>query len=95
MTRGLLDTVRVAVTAMGNRIVLARFGKDPDAPLEARDAGREVLDAVVSHFLEEHPEGGTKVVGGGDRWATITVTPRGRPAEEEVAGWREERAAAR
>lgn len=65
---------------LSNRIVLARFGKDPTLALETRDAMSEFWKALVSYCFDgKIPEAGEAVeisFGGGDEQFTCTVQCR-------------------
>lgn len=54
-----LSKIGIRVTALGNQIVLARFGKDPNVSLDQRDAHTEFWSALLSYAFEhEKPEVG-------------------------------------
>lgn len=55
-----LSKIRVACTAIGNRIVIARFGKDERLSLDQRDAEKDVMVALVDHMMCDAPKGSTK-----------------------------------
>lgn len=65
-----LHKTGIRVAPLSNRIVLARFGKDPSVALETRDAMNEVWQALVSYTFDgKMPEQGAAVevnFGGGD-----------------------------
>lgn len=62
---------------LSNRIVLARFGKDPNIALETKDAMNEFWHALVSYaFNGKMPEEGEESeihFGGGDKQFIITL----------------------
>lgn len=65
-----LGKTKICVSPLSNRIVLARFGKDPQLALETRDVMNEFLQAVVQYAFDgSMPAPGEKVevnFGGGD-----------------------------
>ncbi|WP_018900392.1 hypothetical protein [Rhizobium sp. 2MFCol3.1] len=77
---------------LSNRIVLARFGKDPEVALETRDAMDEFLKALVSYCFDgkvpEPGEGMEWSFGGGDEQYEIVIkrkhSPKA-PVSEEAA----------
>lgn len=72
-----LDRVHIRHTALGNRIVLARVGKDSNVALDTRDVQSEFWKALVSlAFDGKMPEPGQGVeidFGGGDEQFTCIV----------------------
>lgn len=79
-----LDKVHIRHTALGDRVVLARVGKDPDVALETRDAMNEFFQAIVSYacgsVMPEPGAGGQVTFGGGDEHFLLTVL-RARPGQ--------------
>lgn len=67
---GKLDKVGLRHAPLSDRIVMARFGKDPTLALETRDAMNEFWQALLSYsFKGQLPEKGATVevsFGGGD-----------------------------
>ena len=65
-----IDKVGLRHSPLSDRIVMARFGKDPTLALETRDAMNEFWQALVSYaFKGQMPESGEAVevkFGGGD-----------------------------
>lgn len=65
-----LQKTAIRVAPLSNRIVLARFGKDPNVALETRDAMNEFWQALVQYAFDgKMPEKGEAVevsFGGGD-----------------------------
>ena len=54
-----LDKVRIEHAPLSNRIVLARFGKDPTLALETVDATGQFLKAATSYLFDgQMPEVG-------------------------------------
>lgn len=72
-----MDKITIRHTAIGGRVVLARFGKNPDVALETRDAMSEFWKALVSYaFGGKMPEPGQAVeitFGGGDEQFVLTL----------------------
>lgn len=66
----MLEKVGIRIAPLSNRIVLARFGKDPNIALETRDAGSEFWQALCTlAFDGKLPDKGTSETiefGGGD-----------------------------
>lgn len=79
-----LSKIAIRHAPLSDRIVLARFGKDPEVALETRDAMNEFLQAVVSYAFDGNmPEPGeAKEVsfGGGDEQFVLTVKRKERAA---------------
>ncbi len=75
MTR--LQNIQIRHTALGDRIVLARFGKDPTVALETRDAMNDFFQTLVSYAFDgKMPERGATVeldFGGGDEQFQMVV----------------------
>lgn len=71
----MLNKVSIKVAPLSNRIVLARFGKDPSVALETRDVMNEFLQAVV-----QYGEKAEVSFGGGDEQFTLTVARNPTPA---------------
>jgi len=76
-----LNNIGLRHTAIGRRIVLARFGKDPQVALETRDAMNDFWQALVSYAFDgKMPEKGEAVVitfGGGDEQFSATISRTG------------------
>jgi hypothetical protein len=72
-----LHNTKICVSPLSNRIVLARFGKDPNVALESRDAMNEFLQAIAQYAFDgEMPAPGEKVevrFGGGDEQFILHV----------------------
>jgi hypothetical protein len=71
-----LKNTTIRVSPFSDRIVLARFGKDPTLALESRDAHNEFLQALVQYVAGEMPEVGAKFelfFGGGDEQFYLTL----------------------
>lgn len=49
-----LDRYHVACTAIGQRLVIARLGKDPRIALDQRECEGEIMAALVNKFLREN-----------------------------------------
>lgn len=85
-----LSKVGIRHAPLSDRIVLARFGKDPSVALETRDAMNEFLQAIVSYaFDHKKPDvGGTAEFsfGGGDEQFVCTVRRLSRTDAENAAG---------
>lgn len=84
-----LHKVQIRHAPLSNRIVLARFGKDPTVALETRDAMDEFLKAIVSyvfgHKVPDEGHGGEIIFGGGDEQYTLKLTrlPMAKGGEDE------------
>lgn len=87
-----LEAVGIRHAPLSDRIVLARFGKDPEVALETRDAMGELIVALLSYaFSGKVPTQGTtaKLVfeGGDDEKYTLSLTreevARGTPDETD------------
>ena len=65
-----LQNAAIRVAPLSNRIVLARFGKDPNVALETRDAMNEFWQALVQYTFDgKMPRKGEAMeisFGGGD-----------------------------
>lgn len=72
-----LDTTHIRVAPLSDRIVLARFGKDPNVALETKDAMNEFLQALVQYaFSGEMPEPGEGInleFGAGAEQFSLTI----------------------
>lgn len=71
-----LKNITLKVSPFSNRIVLARFGKDPELALETKDIQNEFLQTLVQYIAEEMPEVGAKYelqFGGGDEQFFLTL----------------------
>lgn len=72
-----LQKMRLAHTAIGGRIVLARFGADPTVALETRDAQSEFFKTAVSFVfdgdLPAPGSAGEVSFGGGDEQFVMTI----------------------
>ncbi len=72
-----LNKVKLSQSAIGGRIVLARFGKDPNIALDTRDAQNEFLQTIVAYAFDgKMPQPGEArevQFGGGDEQFVMTV----------------------
>lgn len=71
-----LEKVGIRISPFSNKIVLARFGKDPELALETRDIQNEFLQNLVLYIAGEIPEVGAKFelqFGGGDEQFFLTL----------------------
>ena len=79
----MLDKISIRHAALSDRVVLARFGKDPQVALETRDAMSEFLQAPVSYaFGGKMPAPGELrqvEFGGGDEQFTVTIGRKPAP----------------
>lgn len=64
-----LQKVGIRVAPFSNRIVLARFGKDPTLALETKDAMSEFLHALVQYVGVDNEI----QFGGGDEQFTVVL----------------------
>jgi len=73
-----LRKVKICVTALGNRIVIARFGKDETLSLDQRDAGHDFWRALLQYAFEgktpEPGQGAEVTFGSEDGSENYTVT---------------------
>lgn len=73
-----LSKVALRHTALGNRIVLARFGKDPHVALDTRDAMNDFFQTAVSYAFDgKMPEPGASAeisFGGGNEQFVMTIS---------------------
>jgi hypothetical protein len=72
-----LKKIGVRFSPLSERVLLARFGKDPDVALETRDVMNEFLHVLVQLV----GEGNTLDFGGGDEQFTVTLVRRVATAE--------------
>lgn len=83
-----LKNTSIKVAPLSNRIVLARFGKDPNVALETKDAMSEFLQALVQYaFVGKMPHSGEAAeiaFGGGDEQFTVKVTRNQSPPPAEM-----------
>lgn len=90
---GDLKKVQIRHTALSERIVLARMGKDPAVALETRDIMSEFWQALVSYAFDgkmPEPGAGVEVLfGGGDEQFTLTI--KRNAAAREAAAREDER----
>lgn len=68
-----LTKIRVACTALGGRLVIARFGKDPCLSLDQREAEREIMIALVEYMTNDAPKGSIKNFSLGDQKYELTL----------------------
>ncbi len=73
-----LAKIGIRHAPLSNRIVLARFGKDPCVALDTKDAMNEFWQALVSYAFEMKmpaPGEGREIsFGGGDEQFFLTIT---------------------
>lgn len=73
-----LSKIQIRVAPLSNRVVLARFGKDPNVALETRDAMNEFLQALTSYAFDgKMPEIGASTTleyGGGNEQFEVRIT---------------------
>lgn len=78
-----VNNVRICHAALSNRIVLARFGKDPAVALGTKDATSEFWQALVSFAFDgEMPKPGSGCAfgfGAGDEQFSVTITRKEIP----------------
>ncbi|WP_313610757.1 hypothetical protein [Rhizobium sp.] len=72
-----IESIGIRHAPLSNRIVLARFGKDPHVALESRDAMDDFLKAIISYAFDgQMPVPGKAMeikFGGGDEQFSMTV----------------------
>ncbi|MFG1270789.1 hypothetical protein V5F40_22825 [Xanthobacter sp. DSM 14520] len=82
-----LQKTRLAHTALGGRVVLARFGADPNVALETRDAQSEFFQTVVSFAFDGKlpaPGAAAEVsFGGSDEQFVMSIRRLDASAAEE------------
>lgn len=66
----MIEKVGIRVSPLSKKILLARFGKDPDVALETKDASNEFWQSLVQFSFDGNmPEKGEAIeitFGGGD-----------------------------
>lgn len=69
---------RICHSSLSNRIMVARFGKNPNVALSTRDATSEFFQAIVLYAFQGHMPLPGKIAefsfGGGDEQFTVIVT---------------------
>lgn len=82
-----LAKIGIRHAPLSNRIVLARFGKDPELALETRDAMDEFLKALVSYCFDgKVPPAGDGMewsFGGGDEQYEIVIKRKPHPTPSQ------------
>ncbi|MBY3333781.1 hypothetical protein HFN98_24635 [Rhizobium laguerreae] len=73
-----LEKVGIRVAPFSQRVVLARFGKDPNVALDTRDAMNEFLRAIVEYV----GVGNEVQFGGGDEQFVVTLKKHAPPATD-------------
>jgi hypothetical protein len=72
-----LSKIGIRHAPLSNRIVIARFGKDPDVALETRDGMNEFLQALVQYAFDgDMPHEGEAAevkFGGGSEQFVMTL----------------------
>lgn len=72
-----LDKVSIRRAPLSDKIVLARFGKDPNTALETRDAQDEFWQALVAYAFDgkmpSKDEAREITFGGGDEQFVLTI----------------------
>lgn len=75
-----LSNTAIRVAPLSNRIVLARFGKEPNVALETKDAMNEFWQALVQYAFDgKMPEKGRAMevsFGGGDEQFVMRLERR-------------------
>lgn len=75
-----LSNTAIRVAPLSNRIVLARFGKDPNVALETKDAMNEFWQALVSFTFDGKMPAHGEVIevsfGGGDEQFVMRLERR-------------------
>ncbi len=73
----MLEKVYIRHTALGNRIVLARMGKDPNVALETKDIMSDFWKSLVQYSFDgQMPASGEAVTvnfGGGNEQFELTI----------------------
>lgn len=82
-----LERVQIRHASLSNRVVIARFGKDPEVALETRDAMNEFLKAILSYAFDARmPKPGEAAevsFGGGDEQFVMTIIRKPVPSVAE------------
>lgn len=77
---GKLVDARIRYAPLSRRVVIARFGKDPNVALETMDAMNDFLQTLVQYAFEGRMptagEGSEVEFGGGDEQFTLTLRRR-------------------
>lgn len=72
-----LDKIGIRHAPLSDRIVLARFGKDPNVSLESRDAMDDFFHAILAYaFKDKMPDPGQAMeitFGAGDKQFSMIV----------------------
>lgn len=84
-----VEKVRICHSTLTGRVVLARFGRDPNIALAKKDASSEFWQALVSFAFDgKMPQPGDAAeidFGGGDEQFTVSITrKRVEPAGEQT-----------
>lgn len=83
---GQLDNVELRLAPLSDRVVFARFGKDPQVALETKDAQSSFLQMIVQFTCGDMPAPGESAMrefGGGDEQFEVTVRRKDRWEIEE------------
>jgi len=70
-----LNNIKLAVSPLTKKIMMYRHGKNINAALDKREAGRDVMAVLIEYMLDDMPEGAVKRVKFGTQWYEITVKP--------------------
>lgn len=82
----MLEKIAIRHAPLSNRVVLARFGKDPQVALETKDAMSDFLQTLVSYAFDGNlpAPGEAREIdfGGGDEQFTVTIRRKGKLADD-------------
>lgn len=73
-----LNKIGLRFSPLSERVLIARFGKDPEVALETRDGMNEFLHVLVQFI----GEGNAVDFGGGDEQFTVTLKRKPMLAED-------------
>ncbi len=86
-----LNNIHLRVAPLSNRVVISRFGKDPNVALETKDVQSEFLQTIVAYMADgKMPEVGEKFslqFGGGDEQFFLIlerITPEDTPETDNT-----------
>ena len=73
----MLENVKLRLAPISNRMVFARFGKNPEVALETKDAMSDVFQVITQYaFGGKMPEKGASIAldyGAGDEQFTMVI----------------------
>jgi hypothetical protein len=78
-----LNKIRVACTTLGNRLVIARFGKDESLSLDQRDAEKDILIALRDYMMRDSPKGSIKKFSVNGQEYELTLKPKAHAGPQQ------------